>query len=131
MPNCFEAYFIDELIGTFSSKVEAAAELLLHARRGSGKSPKLTSYVLCSRDAAFPSRRIIALVGYNNRNSQGLLRLADLSRIGARLGVFVNLVACRLGPRIVQPSLCLVDTVERNDGNSLWHRPDIGRELAA
>ena len=79
MPNCFEAYFIDELIGTFSSKVEAAAELLLHARRGSGKSPKLTSYVLCSRDAAFPSRRIIALVGYNNRNSQGLLRLAHLS----------------------------------------------------
>ena len=33
MPNCFEAYFIDELIGTFSSKVEAAAELLLHAMR--------------------------------------------------------------------------------------------------
>jgi hypothetical protein len=34
MPNYFEAYFIGELIGTFSSKVEAAAELLLHARRG-------------------------------------------------------------------------------------------------
>jgi hypothetical protein len=34
MPNYFEAYFIDELIGTFSSKVEAAAELLLQARRG-------------------------------------------------------------------------------------------------
>lgn len=30
----FHAYFIDELIGAFSSKVEAAAELLLHVARG-------------------------------------------------------------------------------------------------
>ena len=34
MPDYFEAYFLDELLGTFSSKVEAAAELLLHAERG-------------------------------------------------------------------------------------------------
>ena len=34
MPNYFDAYFVDELIGAFSSKVEAAAELLLHAKRG-------------------------------------------------------------------------------------------------
>ena len=31
MPDYFEAYFIDELIGTFSSKVEAAAVLLFYA----------------------------------------------------------------------------------------------------
>jgi hypothetical protein len=47
-------------------------------RARSGKSPKLTSQVLCSRDAVFPSDRIIALVGYDYRNSQGLLRLAQL-----------------------------------------------------
>jgi hypothetical protein len=34
MPDYFEAYFLDELLGTFSSKVQAAAELLLHAECG-------------------------------------------------------------------------------------------------
>jgi hypothetical protein len=34
MPDYFEAYFVDELLGTFSSKAEAAAELLLHAECG-------------------------------------------------------------------------------------------------
>jgi hypothetical protein len=29
----FEAYFIDSLIGSFSSKAEAANELLMHAHR--------------------------------------------------------------------------------------------------
>jgi hypothetical protein len=36
MPSYFEAYLIDELIGAFSSKVKAAAELLLHVERGGG-----------------------------------------------------------------------------------------------
>ena len=48
----------------------------------SGKSPKLTSEVLGSRDATLPSDLIIAIVGYDNRNSQRLLRLADLSADG-------------------------------------------------
>jgi hypothetical protein len=34
MPNYFEAYVVDELIGTFSSKVEAAAVLLFYAEGG-------------------------------------------------------------------------------------------------
>jgi hypothetical protein len=34
MPDYFEAYLVDELLGTFSSKGEAAAELLVHTRRG-------------------------------------------------------------------------------------------------
>ena len=34
MPDYVEAYFDGELLGSFSSKVEAAAELLLHTERG-------------------------------------------------------------------------------------------------
>ena len=34
MPDYVEAYFDGELLGTFSSKAEAAAELLLHTERG-------------------------------------------------------------------------------------------------
>ena len=33
-PDYFEAYFVNELLGTFSSKAEAAAELLLDTERG-------------------------------------------------------------------------------------------------
>jgi hypothetical protein len=34
MPDYVEAYFDGELLGSFSSKAEAAAELLLHTERG-------------------------------------------------------------------------------------------------
>jgi hypothetical protein len=34
MPAYVEAYFDGELLGSFSSKAEAAAELLLHTERG-------------------------------------------------------------------------------------------------
>jgi hypothetical protein len=34
MPDSVEAYFDGELLGSFSSKAEAAAELLLHTERG-------------------------------------------------------------------------------------------------
>jgi len=34
MPDYVEAYFDGELLGSFSSKTEAAAELLLHTERG-------------------------------------------------------------------------------------------------
>jgi hypothetical protein len=63
----------------------------------SGECHKLTSEVLCSRNAAFPCDRIIALVGYDNRNSQGLVPLAQLGADRNR----TFLPACdRYGPDI-------------------------------